>query len=230
MTRQAAKTDPVERRPLQARNAGFWIPLAYWLTRRGVTPNGVSMVGLLVGLLSGALLAATGTVSTGLPLRVVLLLAVVAVLCRGACNILDGVMAVETGHASPLGTLWNEVPDRISDAATLVGAGYALGSDPILGWAAALVAVLVAYVRAQCRVAGAPMDYSGPMAKPMRMAMVCAASLWLAATPAVWRLQWGPSRHWGVMALALVLVIVGGAATVVRRLSHAAKALAGGRA
>jgi phosphatidylglycerophosphate synthase len=132
----AASTD---RRPLRLRDVGIWKPLALALSRRGVTPNAISMAGLAAGLFSGALLAYTSSASA-------------RSCARCGCsrwrssrarrrNILDGVMAVETGQCTPVGLLWNEVPDRVTDAATLIGASYALGDHP--GWAAALAATLV---------------------------------------------------------------------------------------
>ena len=216
---------PTDRRPLRARDAGFWIPTAYFLARRGVTANAVSIIGLAAGIITGLLLASTAYIEPGIHQRIVLLLAVAAVLFRGACNILDGVMAVETGTCTPVGLLWNEVPDRISDGAALIGAGYAFGGVPVLGWGAALVAVLVSYIRIQCRVAGGPMDYSGPMAKPMRMLVICGAAVWTAIVPLSWYPGWGPDGEWGVMALALMLIIAGGVATVIHRTYRAVNIL-----
>lgn len=216
-----------DRRPLKVRQAGFWIPLAFRLNRMGVTPNAVSLFGLLVGLLSGTILAATRWIEPGLVQRVLWLLAILAIMLRGMCNILDGILAVETDQRSPTGTLWNEVPDRISDIATLLGAGYALGGEPLFGWTAAIVAVLIAYVRAQGRVAGAPMDFAGPMAKPMRMLFVSLASLWMAIMPEAWWPRFGPAGAWSVMTLALMAVIAGGIVTILRRLNRAARFLHG---
>ena len=78
-------------------------------------------------------------------------------------NTLDGLVAVEHDRASPEGLLYNEAPDRVSDSLLLIGAGYAHGSVPELGYLAACVALFVAYVRILGRVAGAPSDFSGPM-------------------------------------------------------------------
>ncbi len=214
-----------DRRPLRARDAGFWVPTAYFLVRRGVTPNAVSIIGLVAGIFAGLLFASTSYFEPGVHQRMVWLLAVASVLFRGACNILDGVMAVETGMSTPVGILWNEVPDRISDGAALIGAGYAFGGVPVLGWGAALIAVLVSYIRVQCRVAGIPMDYSGPMAKPMRMLVVCGAALWMAVVPLSWYPRWGPDGEWGVMVPALMLIIAGGVITVIRRTHRAVNIL-----
>lgn len=110
---------------------------------------------------------------------------------RLLCNLFDGMVAIARGVASPKGELYNEVPDRVSDAAIFIGLGYASLSDPILGVAAALVAVFTAYVRAMAKAAGAPNDYCGPMAKPQRMAVVTALSIWMALRPDAWALPLG---------------------------------------
>lgn len=212
----------VDRRPLKLRDAGIWVPLALHFARRGVTPNTVSLIGLVAGVAAGALLAATSPAGDGVLQRWFWFGAVIAIALRGACNILDGVMAVETGRATPLGLLWNEVPDRLTDAATLIGAGYAFGAQPELGWAAALIATLISYVRVQCRLAGAPMDFRGPMSKPMRMTVIGAAALWMAFTPLLWHAD---AAGRGAMTFALWIVIAGGAITLVRRLHKAARAL-----
>lgn len=216
-----------DRRPLKVRQAGFWVPLATRLAGMGVTPNIVSLIGLTVGVLSGLFLSATRFVDPGILQRALWILSIACIMLRGGCNILDGVIAVETGQLSPTGILWNEVPDRISDVATLLGAGYADGGEPVLGWLAAIIAVLVAYVRAQCRVAGAPMDFCGPMAKPMRMLCVSLGAGWMAVTPTACQPRFGAAGKWGVQAVALLVVNVGGIVTIIRRLSRAARHLSG---
>jgi phosphatidylglycerophosphate synthase len=223
------EASPTDRRPLRARDAGFWIPTAHFLVRRGFTPNAVSIIGLGAGIIAGLLFASTSFFEPGIHQRMIWLLAVAAVLFRGACNILDGVMAVETGMSTPAGILWNEVPDRISDGAALIGAGYTFGGVPVLGWGAALVAVLVSYIRVQCRVAGLAMDFSGPMAKPMRMLVLCGAAVWTAVVPQSWYPGWGPDGEWGVMVPALMLIIAGGVITIIRRTYRAVNILQEGK-
>ena len=101
----------------------------------------------------------------------------VLVQARLTANLLDGMVAIESGRASRLGELFNEVPDRVSDAATLIGLGHAVGGIPWLGDLAAVLALFVAYVRSAARNAGAPQDYSGPMAKQHRMFVVTVTAL-----------------------------------------------------
>ena len=103
----------------------------------------------------------------------------VLVQLRLLANVLDGMVAVGRGVASPVGELYNEIPDRVSDTAVFAGIGFAAGS-PALGWAAALAAMATAYVRATGRAAGGGSDFRGPMAKQQRMALVTALAVFCA--------------------------------------------------
>jgi phosphatidylglycerophosphate synthase len=133
-------------------------------------------------------------------------------------------VAIEAAHASRVGELFNEVPDRISDAATLVGLGYAAGSAPQLGFLAAILAIFVAYVRAAVRVAGGPQDYCGPMAKQHRMFVVTLTALICAMIPSRWQAVLS-DMGWGLPAIALAVITAGCVITTIRRLLRAGRAL-----
>ncbi len=202
-----------ERRPVALRRWGLSQWIAHFLVARGVTANAVSFVGLVFGLGSVLALAATRQAELERP---AFLAAIVMILLRLLANMLDGMVAVESGQSSPVGELWNEVPDRLSDAATLIGAGYAAGSCPALGYQAACLALLTAYVRAEGKVAGAPQAFCGPMAKPQRMFILAAAAVLAALTPL---------DDFGWMALALLVVSGGCVWTVLRRLRRIVRTL-----
>jgi len=140
---------------------------------------------------------------------------------RLAANMFDGMVALARGTASPIGELYNEIPDRISDSAVLIGAGVA-AYDWGLGVAAALAAMATAYVRAAGKAAGAPNDFSGPMAKPHRMFLMTALALWSALAPRSWQPEWA---GFDLAGLALIVVIAGCAVTALRRLRRIADAL-----
>jgi hypothetical protein len=69
---------------------------------------------------------------------------------------------------------------------------------------------MTAYVREVVRAAGAPADFSGPMAKPHRMFVMTLAALISALEP-LWGWQ-GQSVHW-----ALWIVLVGATFTALNR-------------
>jgi len=195
---------------------------ADWLVRRGVSANGVSVAGMVAGLAAGAALMAT-THLDGLPQRVAWLAAAALVIVRLLANMLDGMVAIGSGTSSAVGELYNEVPDRVSDSAALIGLGYALGGEPVLGYLAVLAGVFTAYVRALGKAAGAGQEFVGPFAKQQRMACVigCAAYCGLAPT------DWLPAL--GLPAIVLAVVAVGSLFTALRRLWRIGRRLRGGR-
>jgi phosphatidylglycerophosphate synthase len=207
----------MERRPLASRNWRLSILLAEWLARRGATPNAISLVGMGAGITAGLAFWFT---CRGVIAPLFWLLGAGLVQLRLLCNLIDGMVAIEAGKGSPVGELYNEVPDRVSDAATLIGFGYAAGGSPALGFLAAVLAVFVAYVRAAVKVVGAPQDYSGPMAKPHRMFVVTVAALLCALVPMSTQKQW-LGQEWSLPAIALGLIAMGCVFTAIRRLRRA---------
>ena len=141
------------------------------------------------------------------------------------CNMLDGMVALASGRDSKVGELYNEVPDRVSDAAVFIGAGYAWGGNVALGYIATILAIFTAYVRAAGKIAGAPNEFCGPMAKQHRMLVITVACVYSAVVPRSWQIFRFANLDIGVMALALILIIAGCLVTVVRRLQRIARGL-----
>ena len=213
------------RRPMKARELSACHRIAAALHQAGITPNQVSVAGLFAGLGVGIALIMTSLAEDSFMVQVCWALTIVGILLRGACNILDGVLAVECGQSTPAGHLYNEVPDRVSDVAMLVGAGYALGGKPELGWAAAVIALFVAYVRVQMDVAGARQSFGGPMAKPARIATVALAALTCLFAPQFSHDLIDHSGGWGPVSWALAAIVLGGSITAIRRLGIGAREL-----
>jgi phosphatidylglycerophosphate synthase len=198
---------PAGRRPLKSRQSPFFQKLAARLARSGVTPNSISFLSLVFGVLAGVAFAATSRVAGGSNVRLCFLAAAAFIQLRLICNLIDGMVAVEHQKKSPSGDLWNEVPDRFSDIATIVGAGYALGGCVILGVVGALLALLTAYVRSLGASLGAGQIFTGIGGKPQRMALLTMAAL----VGAILLLS-----H--TVTIGLMLVCLASAATVVQRL------------
>ena len=207
-------SDLDNRRPLKSRDTGWARGGAAWLARAGVTPDAVSAGAVVFGLSGGVLLAVSGVLDGGARAGA-LIGGALCIQLRLVCNLMDGMVAVEHGRGGPLGPIWNELPDRVADAAFLVGAGYGaalagMGWGEAAGWAAAVFAVLTTYVRELGRALGQPADFGGPMAKPQRMAVMtfaCIGAALLAAT-----------GYWAeLVRLALAVVVVGCVGTLVRR-------------
>jgi phosphatidylglycerophosphate synthase len=128
-------------------------------------------------------------------------------------------VAVEGGRGSRSGEVFNDAPDRLADILILVAAGYALpwpAWGSALGWIAATLAVLTAYVRLLGRSLGLPQDFCGPMAKPHRMAVLTIACIAALVSSLESRLG---------LSLGLAVIAIGSALTVVRRLVRLVRAL-----
>jgi phosphatidylglycerophosphate synthase len=201
--------EPVTRRPIAARGHPLSRRAAATLVAWGVPANAISLASLLFALAAG-LLSALATPETG----VAWLAAALLIELRLLCNMLDGMVALAAGKGSRLGALFNEVPDRFSDIAVLVGLGYAPGGTPWLGFAAALSAVMTAYVSAFGQAQGQPPDFSGPFAKPRRMQAAALACLLCFALPFFGH----DPLAWSLPAWALGVIAAGTFATVLRRL------------
>jgi phosphatidylglycerophosphate synthase len=213
-----------ERRPIASRDRAASKAIAHWLALRSVSPNVISLAGMIAGVGAGAALAATALVPGPVLNRLCFAAAAVLIQLRLLANMFDGMVAIETGSTSPVGALYNEVPDRVSDAAMFIGAGCGLGGQPWLGYLAACLAVFLAYLRAQGKVVGAPQEFCGPMAKPQRAFLMTVLAGYCALAPTAWQDELLVSR-WGIVAWVLMLVIVGELWTAGRRLRRIARHL-----
>jgi CDP-diacylglycerol--glycerol-3-phosphate 3-phosphatidyltransferase len=164
------------RRPIKARASAWAQKAAAFLAGTQVSPNQISVASVLFASIGAFLLVFT-------PGAAGLVGCAAAIQGRLACNLLDGMVAVEGGRKSPLGQLYNELPDRLADSILIVALGYAIDL-PSLGWLGALAAALTAYVRVFGGSLGLPQDFRGPMAKQHRMAAMTAGCLLGAAEQA----------------------------------------------
>ncbi len=203
------------RRPLTTRDHQLAKKIAQWLSKRSITPNQISLASILFAGLSGlSLLLFDQQQSSNWLLPI---LAAVFIQCRLLCNLFDGMVAVEGGKGTRSGELFNDIPDRIADALILIAAGYAItvvGWGDLIGWTAALLAVLTAYVRTLAVSIGAPVNFQGPMAKQHRMAVLTIACLVTAAESFLWQSGYG-------LMIGLIVIIVGCIITLIRRIRSA---------
>lgn len=205
--------DLKNRRPLKSRNTRWAERMTSTLASAGVTPNQISIASMVAALGAGSAFWLAGKLSADTQdlWAPGLLLALAALGCqlRLLCNLFDGMVAVEAGKSAADGPFWNEFPDRISDILIFVGLGMGAG-QPSLGWAAAALAVLTAYTRELGANIGLEPDFTGPMAKQHRMALMTAAAL-LAIVASPWL---SPVI---ILTKALWLAVAGTVITVARR-------------
>jgi phosphatidylglycerophosphate synthase len=199
------------RRPIAARKTAWAARIAARLAAAGVTPNAISIAGIAFSAIAGAALLATRRTTPAVDV-LLYVVAIVGIQARLMCNLFDGMVAVEGGKKGKAGEVFNDFPDRLADPLVLVAAGYAAGGawGVALGWLAALLAVMTAYVRVLGRSLGTPIYFIGPMAKQHRMATLTAACLF-ATIFTFWR------RDDDVLLLALAIICLGCVVTVARR-------------
>jgi phosphatidylglycerophosphate synthase len=218
--RAEAGTVLMDRRPISLRDLVWVRAIAARLVRLGVKPNHISILGVGFTAVSAACLFLVPAVEPAW--RSMLFLGAAAFIpLRGLCNLCDGLMAIEGGQRTPSGEIFNDLPDRASDTLLLVAAGYSLSGviwTHELGWLAALLAALTAYVRVLGAAAGVAQQFGGPMAKTHRMVVMGLACIAAAVESAVG----APSR---AIVGGLVIVAAGSAITIARRTARVLCAL-----
>ena len=200
------------RRPIKARDTKWATSIARWLARVGLRPNQISILSVAFAALAGGSLALTNTGPTIWKVTL-FIVAAACIQLRLLCNLFDGMVAVEGCLKSKSGEIYNELPARLSDALVLVGAGYAFSAQTWtsqLGWAAALLAVITAYVRTLGVAAGTAQYFIGPMAKQQRMFIMTLACLAAAFGSAC-------GRSIDFISVALGIIVFGCLVTVARR-------------
>lgn len=217
----------LDRRTIPQRSTTWASRLADILAGMRLTPNSISVISVMIAAIGAGALAASGFASDG-PRAALLVTAAVCLPLRLLLNMLDGMLAVERGMHTPTGDLFNELPDRIADVLVIAAAGYATaetlaveGFDGgvALGWTAAALALLTAYVRTLGAANGVGNFFEGPMAKPPRMWVLVAASLLsLAEAPLGW-------VRGIIMTVAVAVIAAGALATVWIRLRRITAAL-----
>jgi CDP-diacylglycerol---glycerol-3-phosphate 3-phosphatidyltransferase len=144
------------------------LSVAGWLSGLPITPNQVTVAGMLVVFAAGALVASGNLLLAGV------------VLAFGACfDILDGALARATKRSYEYGAFLDSTTDRYAEAAVYIGlAAYYVGQPnprpAVLGVLLALVGSFsVSYVRARAQSLGFKCD-SGLFARPERIVAIIA--------------------------------------------------------
>ena len=179
------------------------LPVARFMERVGLTPNAVTLIGLLIAI-GGAWLIAVGQWHIG---------GAVA-LFGGVFDMFDGALARMTGRASKFGALLDSVIDRVSEAVTLFGIlAYYLLSDNDIGaalvYAAIIGSIMVSYMRARSEGLGIDCKV-GVMTRPERVAAIGIGLI---------------AAHWIAVVMPVVLGTIAAltAVTAVHRLSHTSR-------
>jgi phosphatidylglycerophosphate synthase len=183
----------------------------------GVHPDAISYASVVAAALAAGCFLLSGRQ------QMLLLIAPVLCLIRLWFNMLDGMVALASGKASPRGEIVNELPDRVSDVLIFVGVAHGGWVNPFLAYWAAILAVMTAYVGTLGQAVTGHRRFEGWMSKQWRMVAlgVGAWALWgtIAATggstPEPTDRARPPVLNW-----TLWVIVAGCVQTVTVRLAH----------
>jgi len=195
-------------------------PIALFLGRLGLTPDGLTLIGFGITTLGAVLLGVQLWLVGGL-----------VVFAGGVFDMLDGTLARATGRASRLGAFMDSVFDRWGEALVYVGlvAGLAASgwaNAPTFAAAAMAAAFLVSYTRAKSEglgfSAGTGMAAIGVMPREVRLVVLCGGLVLgalLGTTPAG---GGGAAAPTGIAVIegALAIIAIGATITVLQRILH----------
>jgi len=177
-------------------------PVARFLGRLGLSPNALTVIGCLLNIGVGVVIA-SGRLRLG---GFLLILA-------SAFDAIDGTLARQMGQATKFGAFLDSVLDRVSESAALLGIAWWYMGQPgrmeeMLAYVAIVGSLLVSYARA--RAEGIGVECKGGYFTRVERAIVLIAALILGLTP------------W-----ALGLLAIGTLATTVWRIVHVYRASKG---
>ena len=170
-------------------------------TDAGITPNTVTVLGLLISFASAWCYYRWASSPILLPIAGTLLL------LSGLFDAIDGVIARTTGKVTTFGGFFDSVSDRYADA--LVLAGVTLGGlcNPFYGFAALIGSLMVSYTRSRAEALGVTMSGIGLAERAERMLIL--VTITFAAV------FWFDIFNYGVILLAVLSHL-----TVIQRTLH----------
>ena len=183
-------------------------PVALFMGRIGLTPNLVTIIGLLIAGVAAYLIGVGLWWAGG-----------IVALFAGIFDMFDGALARNTGRASDFGALLDSTIDRVSEAVVLLGVlAYYLINDNDLGallvYGALVGSIMVSYMRARSEGLGIECKV-GVMQRPERVALTGLGLI---------------VAHWIPVVMLVVLGVIAAltALTAVHRLVHTRRTLGSG--
>lgn len=179
-------------------------PIVVRLDSIGITANTVTLFAMFASCTLGIVLfvAESPRLFLLLPLWMFL---------RMALNAMDGMLAREFGHKSPLGAYLNELSDVVSDAALYLP--FVLTAP--FGWGSVAIVIFLSGLSemtgALAPMVGVERRYDGPMGKSDRAFVFGALGLWLGVAGSL------PSWTFWIMPVIALLILL----NIVNRIRNA---------
>jgi len=186
--------------------AQLWLTSeAKMLHNLGLTPNQVSILGIVLAVISAI------TYWQWKLNSLLLILAPLLMLASGLLDALDGALARLYGEATNFGGFFDSLLDRYADAVIICGIILGGLTDVTWGLAALMGSLLVSYARARAEAAGVKMESVGLTERAERLILLALASFL--------SFVWLEALSWGVLVLAILTNL-----TVVQRAIYFRKA------
>jgi len=204
---------PTSRRPIAAVFRQTGDAVTRFCVRHGIHPDAISYLSIVAALIASICFWKSGAT------RWLLLIAPLFCYLRLWFNMLDGLVAFAAAKASRRGEILNDLPDRISDIVIFVGVAHSGLMNPLIGYWAAIFAVLTSYVGLFGQALGVRRQFGGIMSKPWRMVALHAGA-WL-----TFFLGPQPTATFTIFDWTCLIVIAGCVETIVVRLKRITTAL-----
>lgn len=137
-------------------------PLCTFMAEKGVRPNQVTLLALMISFLAGMLIWLSHGAKTSL------LLIPIILFVRMALNAIDGMLAREYDMKTPLGAILNELGDVISDTVLYLPFAAIRGISDFLIVIVVILSVISEMTGVIAVQIGASRRYDGPMGKSDR--------------------------------------------------------------
>ena len=212
-------------------------PLINVLLRMGVTPNMVTIIGLLLNFLATIILIVRAEAGDRSDHSYVGWAGLV-ILVAGLFDMIDGRLARVGNMANPFGALFDSVIDRYSEMVMFLGIIWYLVShdyfmSSIFGFVAMIGSVMVSYTRARAEALGVECSV-GLMQRPERILIIGLSAMACGLFSAVYGGDFRYIPDWSdapifetitLFTLPLVILAVLANVTAIRRLNFSRKVL-----
>jgi len=155
-------------------------PIIYVLQKTGVTPNGITAIGLLITTFATVILIIGAEVGERGDYRYIAWFGAIT-LFAGVFDMLDGQLARATNKMSKYGALFDSVIDRYSEMIMFFGIAYYLVShdyflSSVFAFIAMIGSIMVSYVRARAEGLGTDCKV-GIMQRPERVLTIAITAI-----------------------------------------------------
>lgn len=173
-------------------------PLMFWLHKKGVTANHVTLAAMALSIVTGAVLVVFPH-----PQYFTLLPGVLFI--RMALNALDGMLARECNQQSRLGAILNESGDILSDLALYLPFMLLPGSNGLMVIVMLFCTVMTEFCGVLAQTINGVRSYAGPLGKSDRALVFGTWGLALALWPQL--VQWN-NILFGAAILLLIWTVI----------------------